>query len=143
MLLARVFRLGIHWQIFWLGSFFIVVASLAPAAYRPRSYLLTGPQEHMIAYAALGFAVAACTKSHVAALLGLLALAAGVELLQHFTPDRNSSLIDFIHGSVGAIASLMLVKSIRSFSRQFETGRVNRMLPAVSAAADDTTQSLA
>ena len=88
----------------------LVVLSWIPGLYMVRTQVLSGPEEHFLAYALSGIIVAAARRSsgpfHVAAFLVLLA--AVLELGQHFVPGRNPAIADFAASAFGAIAGVAI-----------------------------------
>jgi len=83
-----------------------------PGQYMARTGILTGHQEHFLAYLFTGAFVAALpskstTPKYFA--LVLVAYAAVLELGQNFVPGRTPTFDDFCSSALGAIAGVVAV----------------------------------
>jgi len=103
----------------------LCVSALSVLSWMPGTYMartgdiLTGHQEHFLAYLFTGAFVAAIpskstTPMHAAS--ALVAFAAVLELGQHFVPGRSSAFDDFFSSVLGAIAGVAAVWLVRTLS---------------------------
>jgi VanZ family protein len=95
----------------WACIAAIAVLSLTPSASMLRTSA-GGHIEHAIAYAATTFLVAATYGRWGRVMAGLLAYAGALEMLQHFSPGRTPSMVDYLFSALGVVigvAALSLV----------------------------------
>ena len=98
----------------WCGILAIAVLSLLPADKLERTSI-GGHAEHVVAYAATSIFVAlAYPASRLAWILAVLVIyAASLEYLQHFSPGRTSSVVDFAFSGFGIGVGLMVSMALR------------------------------
>jgi len=73
---------------------------------------LPGPLEHLVAYAwsaAIGMAGYGPSRGGVRVIGGFWVYAAILEYLQHFSPDRHPSFLDFAASALGALCGGLAV----------------------------------
>ena len=89
----------------------LVVLSWMPGPYMVRTSVLSGFQEHFLAYALSGIIVAATMRRASPACVAafFVLLAAVLELGQNFVPGRHPALEDFFASTVGALAGVGLI----------------------------------
>jgi len=88
------------------------VLSWTPGQYIARTGLLTGHQEHCLAYllaAAIVVATIAKSIGLVHAALALVAYAAVLELGQYLVPGRSPAFDDFFSSALGALTGIAVV----------------------------------
>lgn len=99
----------------------IIVLSLLPGSARPQTGA-PGQGEHVIAYfltaCLFGLRSPSITKAFQIGAT-LIALAGLLETAQHWVPDRNAQLGDFIASSIGILAGLAAGGACRPFYRRF------------------------
>ncbi len=80
-----------------------------------RTGVLSGHEEHFLAYLISGFVVAAAShRSHYAKLAGALcSYAALLELGQYAVPGRHPAFEDFSASSLGALIGVGVITTIR------------------------------
>ena len=94
----------------YLGMLVIATLSLVPAAVRPHTGA-GGEYEHGLAYALVGFAFGlgyGLPRSRLISGLGLMAIAATLELLQNFVPGRHPEVTGFLTSSFGGWLGLLV-----------------------------------
>jgi len=89
----------------------LVVLSWIPGQYLVRTGVLSGFEEHFLAYALSGIMVAAAIRkaSPVWVVAFFVLLAAMLELGQNFVPGRHPAIEDFFASTAGALAGVALV----------------------------------
>jgi VanZ family protein len=101
----------------WSCVVFLAVLSLLPAQHMVRTGM-PGEFEHFIAYAgSASIAIAGYGRRDVVRIIGLFWIYAGIlEYLQHFSPGRHPSIMDFgasaLGGLVGGLAATLLVRRL-------------------------------
>jgi VanZ family protein len=65
-----------------------------------------GHVEHVVAYAGTTFLAAAAYGGWMRVATSMLAYAGVLEFLQHFSPGRTPSVVDYLFSSVGIVAGL-------------------------------------
>ena len=105
----------------WCCVFLIAVLSLLPAQDMVRTGF-PGELEHLVAYAgsaAIGMAGYGPSRGGVRVIGGFWLYAAILEYLQHFSPGRHPSLVDFAASALGALYGGLAVALLwRRFSDQ-------------------------
>ena len=105
----------------WCCVFLIAVLSLLPAQDMVRTGF-PGELEHLVAYAgsaAIGMAGYGPSRGGVRVIGGFWVYAAVLEYLQHFSPGRHPSLVDFAASAFGALCGGLAVALLwRRFSNQ-------------------------
>ena len=91
----------------WTCIAVIAVLSLAPSETMVRTGA-GGHVEHAVAYAATTF-LAAAAYGRWRVVAGLLVYAGVLELLQHFSPGRTSSLVDYLFSAMGVMIGLAVL----------------------------------
>jgi hypothetical protein len=101
----------------WLTFGLICFATLSPIWLRPE---IGDPRlERFVAYAALGALLMAAYPRHFVKLAVLLAIfAAGLEAMQHLTPDRHGHVPDAMEKIVGAWAGCAVVRFAQILTHQ-------------------------
>jgi VanZ family protein len=107
------------WLVIFLGLLgCILFLAVAPNDATPvGSWHLPDKAEHVTAFLALGSTLrpATPTLSFSKQLLGLMAVAAGVEIIQAATPfARVADILDFVASSAGAVGGLALAAMIEA-----------------------------
>jgi len=89
----------------------LVVLSWSPGQYMVRTGILSGFEEHFLAYALSGIMVAAAMRkaSPVCVVAFFVFLAAMLELGQNFVPGRHPAIEDFFASTAGALAGVALI----------------------------------
>jgi hypothetical protein len=103
----------------YLGFGLIAALTLVPAQFRLHTGA-GGPAEHCIAYAFVGVAYGLGYRTLRPQMFSGLAFTIGaalLELLQNFTPDRNSEIIGFLASSIGAWIGLAVAFFAAAFLR--------------------------
>jgi VanZ family protein len=98
----------------WFGILAITILSLVPIELRPH-VLAVSQFEHVGAYFATGVALALpfrTRKTLVLVCFSLSLLAALLEVAQLWIPGRDSRLIDWVAGSLGAWAGVAVVLAV-------------------------------
>jgi VanZ family protein len=105
------------WKTLTRWTAWACVAAIAPLSLTPAEAVvrtgLGGHVEHAVAYAGTTFLVAAAYGGRARIIIGMLAYAAALEFLQHFSPGRTPSLVDFASGAIGitvGVASATLLQ---------------------------------
>ncbi len=94
----------------WVGVAILCGLSLLPSD-QDVDIDLFEDAHHFGAYLALSIAsTAAYPTSRLRLTAGLIVLAAGLELLQHFSPGRTPSWQDFATGAAGVIVGVAIVR---------------------------------
>jgi VanZ family protein len=97
-----------RWQTLTRWAAWACVAAIAPLSLTPAEAVartgLGGHLEHAVAYAGTTFLVAAAYGGRARIVAGMLAYAAGLEFLQHFSPGRTPSLVDYTFSGMGIVA---------------------------------------
>jgi VanZ family protein len=105
----------------WCCAFLLAVLSLLPAQDMVRTGL-AGELEHLVAYAvsaAIGMAGYGASRGGVRVIGGFWVYAAVLEYLQHYSPGRHSSFLDFAASAFGALCGGLAVALLwRRFSDQ-------------------------
>ena len=106
----------------WCCVFLLAVLSLMPAQDMVRTGL-PGELEHLVAYAgsaAIGMAGYGPSRGGVRVIGGFWVYAAILEYLQHFSPGRHPSLVDFAASALGALCGALAVAflSHRAFGQR-------------------------
>ncbi len=98
----------------WAGVAFVAWQSLVPKGWAI-DISLPDTAQHFLAYLILGiiFAVSSHPMHRVTYAVCLAALASGIELLQHFSPGREPSLLDAANSMAGAVIGLLLAAACR------------------------------
>ncbi len=93
----------------------LAVLSWTPGTYMIRTGVLSGHQEHFLAYLISGcMAAAASRSSHYAKVAcALCSYAALLELGQYFIPGRHPAFQDFSASSLGALMGIGMIAMIR------------------------------
>jgi VanZ family protein len=93
----------------------LAALSWTPGPYMVRTGVLSGHEEHFLAYLISGFVVAATShRSHYAKLVcALCSYAALLELGQYAIPGRHPALEDFSASSFGALIGIGVITLIR------------------------------
>jgi VanZ family protein len=65
-----------------------------------------GHAEHTVAYAGTTFLVAAAYGGWARVIVAMLVYAGALELLQHFSPGRTPSLVDYMFSGLGIVAGI-------------------------------------
>jgi VanZ family protein len=94
----------------WLGLAALAVSLLIPKGYLPDTRL-EEEVEHAVAFFAVGGGLAMAFRSALLPALGLVVMAAVMEVLQSLSPGRGPELMDFIYGAAGATAGVALVNA--------------------------------
>jgi VanZ family protein len=112
----------------WACLAVVAVLSLTPSAAIVRTGM-GGHAEHAVAYAGTAFLTAAAYGSRIRIVAALLVYAGILELLQHFSPGRTPSVVDYIFSAggigagVGALALLCAFLGARKpFRKQSRPG---------------------
>jgi VanZ family protein len=94
----------------------LAVLSWTPGRYMVRTDVLSGQEEHFLAYLISGLIIAAAPrKSHRARTAVMLCLYAGLlELGQYYVPGRHPALEDFLASALGGLAGIGLITVIRT-----------------------------
>ena len=95
----------------WCCVFLLAVLSLMPAQDMVRTGL-PGEFEHLVAYAgsaAIGMAGYGPNRGGVRVIGGFWVYAAVLEYLQHFSPGRHPSFLDFAASALGALCGGLAV----------------------------------
>ena len=94
----------------WVGVAILCGLSLLPADHDIEIDLLEDAH-HFGAYVVLGIAsTAAYPTNRLRCAAGLIVLAAGLELVQHFSPGRAPSWQDFAAGAAGVIVGVAITR---------------------------------
>jgi len=103
----------------WVGIALVAWQSLVPKGWAI-DIGLSDTVQHFLAYLILGtiFAVSFQPAHRVRYAACLVALAGGIELLQHFVPGRVPSWLDAVSGVAGAVIGTLLAASCRSVWRR-------------------------
>jgi VanZ family protein len=101
----------------------LAVLSWTPGFYMVRTDVLTGHEEHFLAYLISGLIIAAAPRrSQPMRISILLCLYAGLlELGQNFVPGRHPAVEDFAASALGAIAGIVLTTAFRHVRRSRRT----------------------
>jgi len=100
----------------WIGFLAICFVTLSPVALRPHIFA-SSALDRFAAFAALGFLLqAAYPRRPLLVLAVVLGGAAGLELLQFITPDRDARLIDFVAKTVGGLIGILAARWLPSLS---------------------------
>jgi VanZ family protein len=93
----------------WIAIAALGLLSLLPSEYMVRT-TLGGHIEHILAYAGTAIILAAAysLRSWLSIAAGLICYAGVLELLQHLSPGRTSSIRDFAFSSSGVLLGLAL-----------------------------------
>ncbi len=95
----------------WCCVLLLAVLSLLPAQDMVRTGV-PGELEHLVAYAgsaAIGMAGYGANRGGVRVIGGFWVYAAILEYLQHFSPGRHPSLVDFVASALGALCGGLAV----------------------------------
>jgi hypothetical protein len=99
----------------WSAVCAIAVLSLLPAGQMTRTYA-GGHMEHVFAYSVATLLVTVAYVEHIArTVLALLMYAGVLEFLQCFSPQRTSTLVDFIFSGFGVLLGGLAFLAIRTF----------------------------
>jgi hypothetical protein len=90
----------------WFCVALLAVLSLLPAAEMVMRTGFSGRIEHAIAYAGTALLLGLARRSPRGLAAYLAAYAAGLELLQHFSPGRSPAFSDWMASSAGALAGV-------------------------------------
>jgi VanZ family protein len=108
----------------WCCVILLAVLSLLPAHQMVRTWL-PGRLEHFIAYAgsaAVAMAGYGASRGPMQIIGGFWVYAAVLEYLQHFSPGRHPSFLDFVASTLGALCGGLAVALLwRRFSDQPKT----------------------
>jgi len=94
----------------------LAILSWLPGQYRPRTGVLSGQQEHFLAYLLAGLLTATATRRNADPwwVAVALALYAGLlELGQYFVPGRQPAFADFLASALGAVVGIALSWLVR------------------------------
>ena len=83
----------------------LAILSLLPSAMTARTGV-GGHIEHMVAYAGTAFLAAAVFSAWGRVAIALVAYAGTLEMLQHLSPGRTPSLVDFMFSAGGVLAGV-------------------------------------
>jgi VanZ family protein len=103
-----------------VGAGFCIIAlavlSWTPGFYMVRTEVLTGHEEHFLAYLISGLIIAAAPRrSRPVQIAVLLCLYAGVlELGQNLVPGRHPAIEDFAASALGALVGIGLTTALRA-----------------------------
>lgn len=99
----------------WFCTAALAVLSWTPGDYMVRTEVLTGHEEHFLAYLISGAVIAAAPRrSSPVPIAILLCLYAGVlELGQNFVPGRHPAFADFAASALGAVLGITLTTVLR------------------------------
>ncbi len=95
----------------WCCVFLLAVLSLLPAQDMVRTGV-PGELEHLVAYAgsaAIGMAGYGPSRGGVRVIVGFWVYAAVLEYLQHFSPGRHPSFLDFVASAIGGLCGGLAV----------------------------------
>lgn len=107
----------------WAVLAVIVWASLSPIGSRPHSGFSVN-LERELAFALLGALFALASQIRPLLLLALLvALVAGLELLQNLTPTRHGRFDDFLVKALGVTAGIALGVIVQAWVRRAERSK--------------------
>ncbi|WP_439272251.1 VanZ family protein [Pseudochrobactrum sp. HB0163] len=96
----------------WLMLFALLVVTISPIGLRPHiPGFVNGERFAMLMIIGLLFSLA-YPKHWIKTLFLLIAVSALFELMQRLTPDRHGEFSDFVIKSAGAIAGVLLGKTI-------------------------------
>ena len=101
-------RFGKH--VVLANALVLVLASWTPRPYIPRSGILSGQVEHLVAYGlSAALMLAMLVERHAAwrVAVALLALAGLLEFGQTFIPGRHAALGDFYFSAVGVLVGVI------------------------------------
>ena len=95
----------------------LAVLSWTPGPYMIRTGVLSGHEEHFLAYLISGCVLAAASRrSHYAAVASALcSYAALLELGQYAVPGRHPAFQDFSASSLGALMGIAVITTIRGY----------------------------
>jgi hypothetical protein len=104
-------------KLFKLAAWFVFVlicfATLSPLGLRPTTTGGVGPERFM-AFALLGILFVLAYPHHFIRLaLFVVVIAAGLEALQHLTPDRHGHLIDALEKAIGGLAGCSVTRLVQ------------------------------
>jgi hypothetical protein len=98
------------WKTLTRWAAWACIAAIAPLSLTPAEAVvrtgLGGHVEHAAAYAGTTFLVAAAYGVRARIVAGMLAYAAGLEFLQHFSPGRTPSLMDYTFSGMGIMTGI-------------------------------------
>jgi hypothetical protein len=89
----------------WTCVVAIAILSLLPTVSAMRTGV-GGHIEHVVAYAGTAFLAAAAFCAWGRVVVALLAYAGALELLQHFSPGRTPSLVDYMFSAIGVLVGV-------------------------------------
>jgi VanZ family protein len=100
----------------WLSVLALAVLSWTPGQYMVRTDVLTGHEEHFLAYLIANAIIAAATRGSTPLRTAILLwLYAGVlELGQNFVPGRHPAIEDFVVSASGALVGIVLTTVLRA-----------------------------
>lgn len=101
----------------WTCVAVIAVLSLTPSAAMVRTSA-GGHIEHAVAYAGTSFLVAAAYGRWGRVVAGLLVYAGVLEMLQHFSPGRTPSVIDYLFSAIGVVIGVAALGLLARVLRQ-------------------------
>ena len=94
--------------LFWLALLAVIFATLAPIDYRPVT-IFPAQAERFGAFLAISILlVFAYPRQRFAWVIGLVAVAGLLEVLQNVVPGRHGRLLDFEAKAVGAMAGAII-----------------------------------
>jgi hypothetical protein len=100
-------------RVLWICAFGAVVAGIILwGGMQPQdplgTLIYTDKMRHVIGFGGLGLlaAMAPSPRSRLAGAMAACIFALGLELIQHFTPDRTMSGRDFVASSIGVFSGL-------------------------------------
>ncbi len=101
----------------WTIVAIIAFTTLSPIGLRPQ--LVSEPGfERFAAFAVAGFLLGlAYPRYFFRVVIFVVAYAAGLEALQHFTPDRHGHLIDMSTKAIGGLSGVFVAGLVLRFSR--------------------------
>lgn len=100
----------------WLCVLVLAVLSWTPGDYMVRTNVLTGREEHFLAYLISGAIIAAAPRGSTPLRTAILLwLYAGLlELGQNFVPGRHPAIEDFVASASGALVGVALTTVLRT-----------------------------
>jgi VanZ family protein len=108
------FRLSVRMAA-WACILAIALLSLLPTEAIVRTSL-GGKVEHVVAYLAAALLTAVGYGTGAGVVLGLLAYAGALELLQAFSPGRTSSLVDYLFSAGGVGLGIILAVRLKTLA---------------------------
>jgi len=104
--------------VFWLLLLLIVALTIIPPTLRPITRVPHG-FEHIGIFMLLGICFSTGYRWRSDAFLALLALIAGLELVQVVIPGRHGRVSDFVENALGLTAGICIVYSVKWLFQRF------------------------